>query len=77
MTREITHMKAFMAALDSLGGDPLSIGELPPDPEYVNKYFNDSTGQGELGDDSSGPWNSGGDWEVVDSPAFKEIAARR
>lgn len=76
MTREITHMKAFMAALESLGKDPLEVGQLPPDPEYVNKYFNDSTGEGELGEDATGPWNSGGDWEVVESPAFQEAAAR-
>lgn len=69
-------MKAFMAALESLGMGPLEVGKLPPDPEYVNKYFNDSTGEGELGADAEGPWNSGGDWEVVDNPAFKEIAAR-
>jgi Mn-containing catalase len=76
MTREITHMKAFMAALDSLGKDPLSVGQLPPDAEYVNKYFNDSTGDGEMGQDATGPWNSGSDWEMVESPAFKAIASR-
>src|SRR5439155_13743461 len=32
MTREITHMKAFAAALDSLGKDRFSIGKLPPTP---------------------------------------------
>jgi Mn-containing catalase len=77
MTREITHMKAFMAALESMEKGPLEIGELPVDEEYVNKYFNDSTGKGELGEDATGPWNSGGDWEVVESPAFKAIAARQ
>src|ERR1700709_2457445 len=30
MTREITHMKAFMLALDSMGKDSLSIGKIPP-----------------------------------------------
>src|SRR6201999_764237 len=30
MTREITHLKAFMAALDSMGKDPLQIGLIPP-----------------------------------------------
>ena len=30
MTREITHMKAFTAALESLGKDPFSIGKIPP-----------------------------------------------
>src|SRR6478609_2264759 len=34
MTREITHLRAFMAALDSMGKDPLSIGNLPPSAEY-------------------------------------------
>src|SRR5712672_3200596 len=47
MTREITHMKAFTAALESLGKDRFSIGAIPPSKEYVNKYFNDSTGEGE------------------------------
>ena len=32
MTREITHMKAFMLALESMGKDPLSIGQIPPTP---------------------------------------------
>src|SRR6201999_2370401 len=30
MTREITHLKAFMAALDSMGKDPLQIGLISP-----------------------------------------------
>lgn len=70
MTREITHMKAFGAALESLGKGPLEIGERPVMDEYVNKYFNDSTGEGELGEDSTGPWNTGNGWEVVNNPAF-------
>src|SRR5215831_232308 len=44
MTREITHMKAFMAALESMGKDPLEIGKIEPTPDLVNKYFNDSSG---------------------------------
>jgi Mn-containing catalase len=44
MTREITHMKAFMAALDSMGKDPLEIGEIPPTEGLVDMYFNESTG---------------------------------
>lgn len=43
MTREITHMKAFMAALDSLDRGRLDIGQLPPTPGIVDVYFNDST----------------------------------
>lgn len=76
MTREITHMKAFSAALESMKKGPFEIGQLPPDEEYVNKYFNDSTGSGDLGEDATGPWNSGGDWELVDSPAFSELQSK-
>ena len=43
MTREITHMKAFAAALESMGKDPLSIGAIPPTAGLVDQYFNDST----------------------------------
>jgi Mn-containing catalase len=58
MTREITHMKAFMAALESMGKDPLQIGEIPPTPKVVDQFFNDSTGRGDNGDtDARGPWN--------------------
>src|SRR4051812_11742744 len=76
MTREITHMKAFMAALESLGKDPLEIGEIPPTPDVVNKYFNDSTGEGDNGDiDARGPWNEGDDIEYVEAPAQSVAAA--
>ncbi len=74
MTREITHMKAFMLALDSLGKHPLVIGQIPPTPGLVDQYFNDSTGTGEQGEvDAHGPWNTGGDWEVVEAPALQEL----
>jgi Mn-containing catalase len=74
MTREITHMKAFMAALESMDRDPLEIGELPPTPALVNKFFNDSTGEGEMGKDTRGPWNEGDGMELVEAPA-QQIAA--
>src|SRR6188472_944934 len=74
MTREITHMKAFTAALDSLGKPQFSIGRIPPTPELVDQYFTDSTGTGDRGEsDVSGPWNDGGDWEMVTAPAFQEF----
>lgn len=73
MTREITHMKAFMIALDSLGKDPLSIGQIPPTPEVVVKYFNDSTGASDGDRDYRGPWNEGGDWKYVEAPAFQQL----
>jgi Mn-containing catalase len=73
MTREITHMKAFMLGLESLGKDPLSIGKIPPTPGLVDQYFNDSTGQGDDGEiDATGPWNHGNGWVVVEAPALKE-----
>ena len=50
MTREITHMKAFAAALDSLEKPRFSIGKIPPSADLVNQYFNDSTGQGDRGE---------------------------
>lgn len=77
MTREITHMKAFTLALESMGKPPFSIGRIPPSPDLVSQYFNDSTGVGDRGErDSRGPWNEGGDWELVEAPAFQEVASQ-
>jgi Mn-containing catalase len=73
MTREITHMKAFAAALESMGKPSFSIGGIPPTPDLVNQYFNDSTGTGDIGSDTRGPWNEGGEWEFVNAPAFSEL----
>src|SRR5271169_1549514 len=78
MTREITHMKAFTAALESMGKGAFSIGAIPPTPGLVNQYFNDSTGTGENGEtDARGPWNQGGDWEFVNAPAFQDFESRK
>lgn len=75
MTREITHMRAFAAALESLGKQPFSIGQIPPTQPLVNQYFNDSTGSGDDGEiDARGPWNEGAGWEFVTSPV---VAGRR
>ncbi len=74
MTREITHMKAFAAALESMKKPAFSIGQIPPTPALVNKYFNDSSGQGDEGEaDARGPWNQGGEWEYVEAPAFVDF----
>jgi Mn-containing catalase len=70
MTREITHMKAFAAALESMEKPPFSIGRIAPSAGVVNQFYNDSTGTGEMGEiDARGPWNEGGEWEFVQSPA--------
>jgi Mn-containing catalase len=74
MTREITHMKAFTAALESMNKPRFVIGRIPPTPGLVDQFFNDSTGVGEDGElDARGPWNEGGDWERVEAPAFQAL----
>jgi Mn-containing catalase len=74
MTREITHMRAFMQALDSLGKTPLSIGIIPPTPDIVDQYYNDSTGQGDQGEvDTTGPWNTQEGISVVEAPALSDF----
>jgi Mn-containing catalase len=76
MTREITHMKAFTAALESMGKKPFSIGSLPPSPDLVRQYFDDSTGIGDRGEPNAlGPWNDAEDVERVEAPAFKDLAS--
>ena len=76
MTREITHMKAFAAALESLAKPTFSIGRIAPTPGLVSQFFNDSTGSGDEGEiDTRGPWNQGGDWVYTDSPALQTSQA--
>ena len=73
MTREITHMKAFTLALESMGKAPFAIGKIPPTPVLVDQYFNDSTGKGDEGEtDARGPWNEGGKWQIVELPELKD-----
>src|SRR4051794_15702621 len=75
MTREITHMKAFAAALESMKKPAFSVGKIAPTPGLVNQFFNDSTGVGDEGEiDTRGPWNEGGDWDFVESPALQQVA---
>jgi Mn-containing catalase len=74
MTREITHMRAFTLALESMGKPPFSIGKIAPTPKLVDQFFNDSTGEGDRGEvDARGPWNEGEPWEFVESPAFQDF----
>jgi len=69
MTREITHMKAFAAALESLEKPPFSIGRLAPTPGLVDEFLNDSTGDGDEGEkDIRSPWINSNGLKVVDSP---------
>jgi Mn-containing catalase len=74
MTREITHMRAFTLALESMGRPPFSIGQIAPSAHLVDQFFNDSTGEGDQGEvDTRGPWNEGGEWEFVTSPAVADL----
>jgi len=74
MTREITHMKAFTAALESMNKPRFMIGKIPPTPGLVDQFFNTSTGHGEDGElDARGPWNQGEDLQFVEAPAFQAL----
>jgi manganese catalase len=74
MTREITHMRAFAAALESMGKPRFMIGKLPPTPGLVDQFFNDSTGSGDDGEvDARGPWNESEGLQMVESPAFQQL----
>lgn len=65
MTREITHMRAFAAAIESMEKPPFSIGIIAPTPGLVDEFVNASTGEGEEGRDMEGPWNSGQGLHIV------------
>jgi Mn-containing catalase len=74
MTREITHMRMFSLALESLGKPPFVIGRIAPTAGLVDQIFNDSTGQGDHGEiDTRGPWNEGEPWQFVESPAIQAM----
>src|SRR5215212_5355312 len=60
MTREIAHQKSFEKALYAIEPNFPS-GKLPGVPEFTNKYYNLSQGEG----DAEGPWNTGPLWENV------------
>jgi Mn-containing catalase len=63
MTREITHLRAFM-----------SFWLIPPTPGIVDQWYNDSTGEGDNGEiDADGPWKTQKGVTVVESPALQEF----
>lgn len=61
MTREIAHQKSFEKALYAIQPN-FPTGKLGGLPEFTDKYFNSSQGDG----DATGPWNEGEQWEPVD-----------
>jgi manganese catalase len=66
LTREISHTRMFMKALDSLGrlNDPL-FGNVEPD-DSVDLYFNLS--KGDAKSDLRGPWNEEPGFDFVPEP---------
>src|SRR5271163_3117755 len=68
MTREITHMRAFTAALDSMEKPQFAVGIIEPTPQLVDQFFNASTGESQYGEtDFAGPWNHGNGLVTVES----------
>jgi Mn-containing catalase len=68
MTREITHMRAFTAALDSMDKPQFAVGIIEPTPKLVDQFFNASTGESQYGEtDFVGPWNHGNGLTTVQS----------
>jgi Mn-containing catalase len=61
MTREVAHQKSFEKALYAIENNFPS-GKLPGVEKYANMYVNTSQGEG----DTTGPWNTGEQWERVD-----------
>src|SRR3954447_7131447 len=60
MTREIAHQKSFEKALYAIEPN-FPPGKLPGQPEFTNKYYDMSQGEG----DAEGPWNTGPLWESI------------
>jgi Mn-containing catalase len=61
MTREVAHQKSFEKALYSIENN-FPPGKLPGIEQYANVYVNASQGEG----DTTGPWNSGEQWDRID-----------
>ncbi|HVJ54675.1 MAG TPA: manganese catalase family protein [Aliidongia sp.] len=64
MTREIAHQKSFEKALYAIEPN-FPPGKLPGVPEFTDKYYHLSRGDGEA---NQGSWNSGPQWDHVDDP---------
>lgn len=72
MTREISHQKSFEKALYSIPGN-FPPGKMPGIERYASTYVNTSQGEG----DTTGPWNSGEEWERVDDLTAGPVHRRR
>lgn len=61
MTREIAHQKSFEKALYAMEAN-FPPGKLPGQPQFTDKYFNMSQGEGDI----RGPWNQGEQWDYIE-----------
>lgn len=69
MSREVTHMRAFSSALETMGKPAFSIGLIAPTPGLVDQFYNDSTGEGEAGEaDLAQPIVKHAGLRIVNSP---------
>jgi Mn-containing catalase len=71
MTRELSHQRMFMLALESL--EQKMEGTIGPGQD-LNTYYNlsrDGEGDKGIGTDERGPWNADGQWNFVDRPEEK------
>jgi Mn-containing catalase len=67
MTREVTHMRAFSAALESMGKSKFSIGTIAPTPGLVDQFFVGSTDIGDGKGDLASPIVESAGLQVVQS----------
>jgi len=69
MTREVSHMQMFTAALNNIQPN-FPPGVLQADPRYSHTYFNMSNGVSVRGpwNEGQGPWPNGEQWEYIDDP---------
>lgn len=73
LSREISHTKMFMKALDALGKlDEPFFGNVKPD-DTVDIYYNLSSDGNE---DQRGPWNSDADFRYIDRPSAQGQASQ-
>ena len=76
MTREITHMKAFTAALESMGKPRFPSAKSRRRRASSTSSSTTRPGEGEDGEiDARGPWNQGGDWSSSKLPPSRLSAA--
>jgi Mn-containing catalase len=69
MTREISHMQMFTAALATIEPN-FPPGVLQGDPRFTHSYFNMSDGASARGpwNEGQGPWPEGEQWNYIENP---------